>query len=318
VPGAITPMTPVAAAISLGATPLAIDEHGIPRLLRGDTAMRMRAPDVATAARMHVQRLAPAWGVRSAATPALESLGEAPLVGGTIVRLRQVIDGMPVDESSGGEVHVLVGSDGSLVAASGKLVGTDAPRSTGVKFLDDESSAIARAVSDAYKVPVSSGALVMKAAAADGSRMLAGQSGQINVSLARARQAWFPTGDVLIPAWVVEAYASDMSTTSGDAFRTVIAADDGRILSRTNLTADAAFTYRVFAEPTGELHPFDGPIADVTPNATGVPNTTPYPAFVLPNLVTVDGLNHPFTGGPADPWLAAGRTDWGAAGGPAN
>lgn len=302
-------MTPVAAAIRLGTTPLAVDEHGIPRLLRGDTATRVQASNVATAARMHVQRLASAWGVRSAAMPALESLGEAQLAGGTIVRLRQVIDGMPVDEASGGEVHVLVGSDGSLVAASGKLVGTDTPRPTGVRFLDDESGAIARAVSDAYKVPVSSSALAMKAAAADGSHMLAGQSGPINVSLARARQAWFPTGDVLIPAWVVEAYASDVTTTSGDAFRTVIAADDGRILSRTNLTADAAFTYRVFAETTGELHPFDGPIADVTPNATGGPNTTPYPAYVLPNLVTVDGLNHPFTGGPTDPWLAAGRTE---------
>jgi hypothetical protein len=302
-------MTPVAAAIQLGTTPLAVDERGIPRLLRGDAATRMQAPDVATAARMHVQRLAPAWGVRSAAMPGLESLGQAAIAGGTIVRLRQVIDGMPVDEASGGEVHVMLGSDGALVAASGKLVGTDTPRASAVKFLDDESGAIARAVSDAYKVPVPAGALAMKAAAADGSHMLAGQSGRINVSLARARQAWFPTGDVLIPAWVVEAYASDISTTSGDAFRTVIAADDGRILSRTNLTADAAFSYRVFAETTGELHPFDGPITDVTPNATGVPNTTPYPAFVTPNLVTVDGLNHPFTGGPADPWLAAGRTE---------
>src|SRR5689334_17780137 len=82
-PVAITPMTPVTAAIRLGTTPLAIDEHGIPRLLRGDTATRMQAPDVATAARMHVQRLAPAWGVRPAAVPALESLGEAHLAGGT-------------------------------------------------------------------------------------------------------------------------------------------------------------------------------------------------------------------------------------------
>jgi hypothetical protein len=309
-PNTMTPMTPVAAAIHLGMTPLAVDEHGIPRLIRGDSATRMAAPDRATAARMHVQRLAPAWGVRPAALPALESLGEAPVAGGTVVRLRQVVDGMPVDESSGGEVRVLLGSDGSMIAASGRLVGTDTPRAAAVKFLDDESSAIARAVSTTYDVQVAPSALAMTAAASDGSRLLAGRSGRINVSLARAHQAWFPSGETLIPSWVVEAYTSDVNSTSGDAFRTVIAADDGRVLSRVNLTADAAFSYRVFAETAGELHPFDSPTVDVTPNATGVPNTTAYPAYVSPNLVTVDGLNHPNGGGaPPDPWLAASRTE---------
>ncbi|TMQ08956.1 MAG: hypothetical protein E6J90_38940, partial [Deltaproteobacteria bacterium] len=309
-PVALTPMTPVAAAISLGATPLAIDEHQVPRLLRADLAMPVQAPDIATAARMHVERLAPAWGVGAAAMPALESIAQAPVAGGTVVRLRQVIDGMPVDASSGGEVRVLLRPDGGLIAASGKLIGTTTPRPQGVTFLDDEAGAIARAVGTMYGVPVSSGALAMKAAAADGSRFLAGRAGQINVSLARARQAWFPSGEVLIPAWIVEAYAGDVTSTTSDLFRTVIAADDGRVLERVNLTDDVAFSYRVYAETTGELHPFDGPIADSTPNATGTPFTTPFPPFVAANLVTVDGLNHPNGGGlPADSWLAANRTE---------
>lgn len=308
-PVPITAMTPVAAAIQLGVTPLAIDEHGVPRLLRSEAAVPVQAPTVAAAARLQVQRLAPAWGVRDAAMPALEPIAQAPMPSGTIVRLRQVIDGMPVDPSSGGEVHVMLGAGGSLIAASGKLVGTDTPRPSNVTFLDDDAGAVARAVGEVYGVQVAPSSLAATATAADGTRMLAGQSGQVNVSLARAQKAWFPAGETLIPAWVVEAYSSDVTSTSGDAFRTVIAADDGRVLQRINLTADAAFTYRVFAETTGELHPFDGPIVDVTPNATGVPNTTPYPAYVLPNLVTVDGLNHPFTGGPADPWLAANRTE---------
>ena len=302
-------MTPVAHAIRLGATPLGIDEHGIPRLLRADAPAPAQAGDARTAARLHVERLSQAWGVKQATMPALEALGEAPVAGGKVVRLRQVIDGMPVDPSSGGEVRVMMRADGSLIAASGKLVGTDTPRPGNVRFLDDEAGAVARAVGTAYGVTIAPAALASKAAAADGSHMLAGQSGRINVSLARAQQAWFPTGETLIPAWIVDAYASDMSSTSGDAFRTVIAADDGRVLQRINLTEDAAYTYRVFAENTGELHPFDGPIADITPNATGAPNTTPYPPYVLPNLVTVDGLNHPFTGGAADPWMPAGRTE---------
>src|SRR5438046_705350 len=52
----MTPMTPVAAAISLGATPLAVDEHHIPRLLRADAPMPVQATDIASAARLHVQR----------------------------------------------------------------------------------------------------------------------------------------------------------------------------------------------------------------------------------------------------------------------
>jgi hypothetical protein len=308
-PVPITAMTPVAAAIDLGVVPFAVDEHGIPRLLRGGPALQVQAPTASAAARLHVQRLAPAWGVRPAAMPALESLAEAPIAAGTVVRMRQVIDGLPVDIASGGEVRVLLGASGTLLAASGRLVGTDTPRPSNVTFLDDDAGAVARAVSGVYSAPVAASALTSAGTAADGTRMLAGQSGQVNVSLARAQKVWFAAGETLIPAWSVEAYSSDMSTTNGDAYRTMIAADDGRVLQRINLTADAAFSYRAWVETTGELHPFDGPIVDSIPNATGTPFTTPFPAFVAPNLITVDGLNHPFTGGPADPWLIAARTE---------
>src|SRR5262249_29018335 len=107
-PVPITTMTPVAAAIDLGVVPFAVDEHGIPRLLRGGPALQMAAPTASAAARMHVQRLAPAWGVRPTATPALESIAEAPIAPGTVVRMRQVIDGLPVDPASGGELRVLL------------------------------------------------------------------------------------------------------------------------------------------------------------------------------------------------------------------
>jgi len=309
-PVALTAMTPTAAAIQLGTTPLAVDERGVPHLLQSESAVPVRAADAATAARVHVARLAPAWGVRATTMPALETLGQAKVSGGTVVRLRQMVDGMQVDPTSGGEVRVLLRPDGSLIAASGRLISTDTPHPASVKFVDDDASAVARAVSDVYGVAVAPSALAARGTAADGARLIGGQSGSIDVSLARARKAWFPAGATLIAAYIVDAYASNTSSTSGDAFRRVLAADDGRVLSRVNLTADAAFTYRVFAEPTGERHPFDGPLADSLPNATGVPNTTPYPPYVAPNLVTVDGLNHPNGGGlPPDPWLPAGRVD---------
>src|SRR5216110_3952844 len=73
----LSAMTPVAAAIQLGATPLAVDETGTPTLLRGGAATpRMPADDATRAALMHVARLAPAWGVSAAAIPSLEPRGE--------------------------------------------------------------------------------------------------------------------------------------------------------------------------------------------------------------------------------------------------
>src|SRR5262245_7567902 len=119
----IAPMTPVAAAVSLGVTPFAVDDAGFPHLLRGGLAApRMPAADAATSARMQVAKLAPVWGVRDATLPALETVGEVNMPGGTIVRLRQLIDGLPVDRDAGGEVQVMVGGNGELVAASGKLI----------------------------------------------------------------------------------------------------------------------------------------------------------------------------------------------------
>ena len=80
-------MTPVAAAIHLGVTPFAIDENDTPRLLRGTAAVPpMRAADATTSARMHIERLAPVWGVNAAAVPALDSLGEVAMPGGKIGR----------------------------------------------------------------------------------------------------------------------------------------------------------------------------------------------------------------------------------------
>jgi hypothetical protein len=284
--------SPVDAAIALGMTPLAVDERGMPRLLRAAFVPAAPARTATESARVHVARLAPAWAVRAATMPALDAIGEVPVRGGTIVRLRQLLDGLPVD---GGELRVFVRPNGELVAVNGALVATDAPRAT-LRFSDDEAGAIAHAVRHVYGVGFDRSAL-----ARNPQRLLAGRSGTIDVQMAIARQAWHREGTALVPAWIVEAYASPVTSTNGDAFRTVIA--DGRVLAHRSLVADAAFSYRVFAETTGELHPFDGPIADVSPHPAGTPDGS-YPAYVPPALVTVESLN-----GPNDPWLLANRTE---------
>ena len=304
----LTAPTAAQRAIAVGTTPLAIDEAGIPRLVRGDGTTALPAATPAASAARHVARLAQAWGVSPAAMPDLVPAGDVKLLGGTVSRLRQLIEGVPVD---GGELRVMTRPDGTLVAASGILRSASASHAA-PDWSFGETGAIARALRAKYKVSFDASTLRSRHRTTDGS-VFAGRSGHLDVSLARARKVWHAASRspdaALTAAWVVEVYASTAPTTStaSDAFRIVIAADDARVLDERNLVVDAAFTYRVFAENTGEMHPFDGPIVDSTPHATGHPNGT-FPAYASSALVTVNGLNHPGTG-PADPWLGNGRTE---------
>jgi len=302
--------------MNLGTTPIAVDKAGLPSLLRAGADAPLLPGATATAvAQAHLARLAPAWGVAADAMPTLEALGEVRIKGMTIVRLRQLIDGIPVDRESGGEIHVAVRANGGLIATSGRLF----PRTMAhqvARFVDDDAGAVARAVGNLYKTQIPASAFAQQSSFAagtgGGARMLSGKSGNVNVSRSRAEKVWYaaPGAKSLSLAWIVEAYSSTTGT-SGDAYRTVLSAD-GKELGRSNLRADAAFKYRVFGETTGEFHPFDGPIVDSTPSPTGVPSTlpfpnTPYPAYVAPNLVTVDGTNHPDGSATPDPWIADGE-----------
>jgi large repetitive protein len=77
-----------------------------------------------------------------------------------------------------------------------------------------------------------------------------------------------------------------------------------------SLTAHDVFNYRVFAEPTGNHIPTDGPIADVTPHPTGMPDLKAQ-TFIAPIMVAMEGFNkNPM--GAADPWLdPAAAVTWG-------
>src|SRR5262245_22467397 len=97
---------------------IARDPRGVARII---AAHDMAAP----AAGAHVQRLASLWGVAPDKLPVLDAIGDVPVRGGTIARLTQVIDGLPV---WGGELHLLVRPGGELHTASGVLFGTDTPR----------------------------------------------------------------------------------------------------------------------------------------------------------------------------------------------
>jgi len=279
--------SPAAAAIALGATPVSVDERGVPRLLKGGPALHgANATEIAIA---HALRLAPAWGVGNA--PDLIPLGEVPVLGGTIVRLRQELDGIEVEH---GELHVFVRDNGELVAVNGTMVGREAPRAQ-PRFIDTETTAIARAIGHNYKKTFEPAMLARR------DQFLAGKSGDINVEQATAKKIWHRDGDTLVPAWVTEAYTSN-GTVDGDAFHTVTAADTGRVLSHRSLVANDSYQYRVWADTTGEKHPADGPLADYTPNPIGAPSSA-YPSPVASNLIPMAGNNHL-----GDPWLPPSST----------
>ena len=290
--------SPAAAAIELGMAPLSVDEHGIPRLMAATNAPVMVGEDATTATAIaiaHAKRLAPAWGAH---VPQLVGVGEVAMRGGTIVRLRQLLDGLPIDD---GELHVFVRSDGGLVGVSGSMVDADAVR-VAPTFIDDDAAAIARAIRANYKVAFDARVLAPLKKRSDGMRILGGRSGSIIVAAANATKVWSRIGNGLVAAWAIDVDSSTAKSTAGDGFHMVLAGATGRVLAHHSIVANDAFNYRVFADSTGEKHPFDGPTVDPTPNVGGV--NAPYPAFVAPNLVTVASLDHL-----NDPWLPAAATE---------
>lgn len=296
--------SPVAAAIELGMTPLATDDRGTPSLLRAARVAPAPAATATESAIQHVGRLSAAWGVTDTALPQLHGLGEVRAPGATIARVRQTIDGLPVD---GGELRVLVREGGELVATNGVLVSADLPRQAATFSIDD-AQAVARAVAHNYKLSFDAAALATRAVRADGSRTIRGRDGNLDVQMARAQKAWRNTGAMLQPVWIVEAIAGHISSSSGDGFRTVLTADGTRVISHHSLVADAAFSYRVFAEPGDERRPLDGPIADHSPHPAGTPDGS-FPAYTTSTLVSVEGLNHPAGKTTPDPWLPAAATE---------
>ena len=120
-------------------------------------------------------------------------------------------------------------------------------------------------------------------------------------SHARLKPVLAPIDGVTVPAWVVEVAAQTQNQTRLAA-SVVVDARSGRVLSRSDLVRDAAFSYRVFADDSGDHRPFDSALQDNIPYPVGAADGY-YPQPIAPNLVTIDGFNVN-----ADPWLDADAT----------
>jgi large repetitive protein len=284
----------------------AIDEaRAVPRFVRATT--RQPAPagaNAETAARAHLERHAAAWRV----TPAHLAAADLQAVhdtgrGGIIVSLQQRAHGVEVYRAA---IKVLMKRDLELVAIAGSPASLpDAPPA----FARPAHQALADALGAHYAVAAPGGTVDL-GPEAGGYRLvelagpLAVPAGTLRLGEpARVKPVLVPQGAGLRPAYFVEFFAGTGARTHADAFRYIVAADDGRVLERRNLTAH--WKYRVWADADGR--PLDGPQADFTPHPTGTPDGS-QPDFIAPVLVDMIGFNHN-PDGVADPWLATAATD---------
>jgi hypothetical protein len=124
----------------------------------------------------------------------------------------------------------------------------------------------------------------------------------------RAKKVYYPSADAMEPAYYVEVSGTSAKQKGALAFGYVISAATGKVLFRKNLTEYEAFTYRTWADATGENRPYDSPLGSDFPNA---PLTTLSPAFNPPrtpipsSVITID--HGPISTG--DPWLTAAATE---------
>lgn len=223
--------------------------------------------------------------------------GEGPAV----VRFHQRVDGLEVFHRS---LNVLMNRQYQPIAVSGYF----APASrTGGSFTRSAPEAIALAWADLggqmdpaalaltqirgewqlYSKPALSGSHVLERGP-------------------RARKVYYARANGLEPAYYVELFANAKVNKQLMAYALVVSANDGSILHRENLKADAAYSYRVFAATDGDHQPFDSPLGNgYAPFPGARPTDHPARHGAGSSLVTLDNAGIK-TG---DPWLADGATE---------
>jgi len=225
--------------------------------------------------------------------------------GAIVAQLGQRIDG--IDVFLGG-VSLLLDDAMRPVALSGSLVETIHPIGD-ASFDLDERNVAARALVAMTGLSVSPAdvTIVPSSGNASGSYVRLGArlsaASKMMVHGARAKRVWF-SGKGLHAAYYVELDVGRVTETDSKMHAFVVSARDGEILFRHDLTANDAFSYRVWAEPSGTFVPWAGPQGSaIFPHPTGVPDST----TVTPKdsvLVTLESA--PFS--KKDAWLGPAAT----------
>lgn len=234
--------------------------------------------------------------------------------GGVVVRFRHIEAGLLVWHDA---VKVLLTSDLAAVAVGGQLHAVDSAAADG--FVVAEADAVVGALGAVFGQKFSAADISWNGVDGAGYHRARTSDARLTLRTLRVQPVLAPLGigigisrgggvEPVVAGYVVEVIGSrargkGVKGENGDrvAWSIVIDAQSGRVLRRVNLTHDAAFSYRVYADPT-DKRPFDGPIGDTMPYPLDAPDGH-YPTGVAANLVTTDGFNQ-FS----DPWLADGAT----------
>ncbi len=257
------------------------DPRGVARFVMGslDATRVPLGLSSEAAARLHLQRHASMLDLSDVVVRGAVLQASHDLPGGaSIVQLTQSVGGVPVFRARA-----------SIVLDAGKHLASIAttlhPAAVGSKVPTFKRAADV-AVANAYVARFGRPATTL---------------GAPRVIESTTKQVLFPIGSRLVPAHHVEILTRPIDTGDNEMWGYVIADDDGRTLHAESLTAHDAFNYRVWADPTGNHIPMDGPMADYTPHPTGVPDKSKA-AFVAPILVSMEGFNKN-PNNQADPWL---------------
>src|SRR5678815_5351790 len=179
-------------------------------------------------------------------------------------------------------------------------------------FPVDHAAAVAAAYGDLTGSPLGAGAFVENGVVRGDYRGVQIRSGVSTPSPlrfpARARQVLFHQPGSLEPAYYVEVASRDPEARTLDYYSYVISGRDGRVLVRTNLSQSAQpFTYRVWADTTGDHRPWDSPQGTAVSPA---PESAPVDPFVAPPALApqdVTLVSGPISTG--DPWLPDDATE---------
>jgi len=275
-----------------------------------ERAGRFEQGSALEAARAQLDPIAALYGGESAAALglAVTSIGQDGL-GLRVATLEQRVDGVPVFR---GQLRALLDRRNDLVAVSGLVVPLHAQGRAVRSRLPGKgpAEAVAVAYSDVAGIALASSMLSASGRADAGGYHRLGPAAYARpldpgfALPARARQVLFPVDGALVPAWYTEVSVAGSEGQDARAVAHVIAAADGALLFRQDLTSDASFGYRVWAQASAPFAPLDGP------HGTG---GTPYPGSgpgdwrLTPgpsNLVQLHSA--PFSRN--DPWLSAGAT----------
>ena len=211
-----------------------------------------------------------------------------------IVTFQQRVRGVRVFRD---ELKVIMTSKLGLVALSGYLTPETRPQGD---FSLAPESAIASAVQNLVGRTLEGGELTELGLFEGGYQNWRLQGSETPV---RTRPVYFPLPEGVVPGFYVEVDVRNSEDTSA-YYSFVISAVDGAVLYRKNLTAAAAYTYKVWADRNPPYLPADGPQGlAATPHPTGTPSNFD-PGQVLQALVTLENAGLSTN----DPWLPPAQT----------